>query len=261
MRLPAYDVVGESGPTLVLLHAFPLSSRMWERLVPLLGGVRVVTIDLPGLGRSEPRGEPTMTAMALAVLAVLDRLEVGAVTVFGLSTGGYVALELARLAPERLTSLVLGSTTCRLIEPDVPDQRREVADELLERGSVVPVLDSARDGLGVTALAEQPDLLPFVTGIIEDSDPEGLAWAARAIASRSDTADVLRDFDRRVLLLFGAEDDGTPPERGAAMKISRTGSSDTRLVVLDGTGHLTALEQPARVAALLLEHLEHLEVP
>lgn len=252
---PAYDDTGGDGPALVLLHAFPLSSRMWERLVPLLVGVRVVTIDLPGLGRSMPHGEPTMTSMARSVVAVLDELELAEASVFGLSTGGYVALELARLAPERVTRLVLGSTTCWVIEPDVPDERREVADELVRRQSVEPVLDAADEGLGRTAKREQPDLAPFLHGIIEASHPDGVAWTARAIASRSDTSAVLRELDRPVLLLFGAEDTGTPPERGAAMQLLRPGSSDTRFEVLDGTGHLTALEQPARVAALLLDDL------
>jgi len=249
----------------VLLHAFPLSSLIWHRLVPLLDGVRVVSVDLPGLGRSvlagEASDEPTMSSMAGAVLSVLDHLDVEEATILGISTGGYVALEMARTAPERVASLALASTTCWLIEPDLPAERREVADEIVRQRSIDPVLGSADAGLGRTARREQPDLHPFLVGLIEAADPEGVAWAARAIASRHDTEHVLRDMDRPVLLLFGAEDDATPPERGAAMQRLRGEDADTTLVVLEGTGHLSALEQPARVAAVLRSHLEHLAHP
>ena len=80
--------------------------------------------------------------------------------------------------------------------------------------------------------------------------PDGVAWIARAIASRDDTTSVLRDLDRPVVLLLGAEDEATPPQRGEEMLALR-GDLPTRLVVLPATGHLTALESPQEVADVI----------
>jgi len=237
---------------LVLLHAFPLSSTMWERLAPHLADHTVVAVDLPGLGGSPvPADEPTMRAMATLVLEALDGQGIASATFVGLSTGGYVALQVAADAPERVDGLVLASTTCWPIEPDLPDDRRATADELERSGSLEPVLGSAHDGLGETARREQPDLEPLLREVILAGDPASVAWTARAVASRDDTSAVLAGLDRPVLLLFGEEDTETPPARGEAMRDLRPASSDTRLVVLPGTGHLTALEQPMLVAGHL----------
>jgi 3-oxoadipate enol-lactonase len=233
----------------VLLHAFPLDSTMFDDLVPLLAGTaRVVTIDLPGLGRSPvPECEPSMDAVALAVLGVLDALDVDYAVVLGISTGGYAALQLASRAPERVSALVLGSTTSRRIEPDVPDERMRVADEIESSRSTDAVAGSADEGLGATAHRERPELVDRLRRTIAAADPDGVAWMARAIAARADTTAVLRDLDRPVVLLFGAEDEATPPERGDQMLLDRA-DRPGRLVVLPHTGHLTALEAPQQVA-------------
>lgn len=251
MTVPAVHHVdhGGDGPVVVLLHAFPLDSTIFDELVPLLAGVaRVVTVDLPGLGRSPvPDVEPSMDAVASAVVKVLDGLGVEHAVVLGISTGGYAALQMAAVAPERVLGLVLGSTTSQRIEPDVPADRREVADEVERTRSTAAVADSADEGLGETAHRDRPELVDRLRRVIAAADPLGVAWMARAIASRADTTTVLRDLDRPVVLLFGAEDEATPPERGEQMLVVR-GDRPTRLVVLEDVGHLTVLEAPQQVA-------------
>jgi len=246
---------GGDGPAVVLLHAFPLDSGMFDRLVPLLEPFRVVTVDLPGLGRSAvPSSGPAMGHVAAEVVAVMDETGIERAIVLGISTGGYVALRMAADVPERLSALVLGSTTPHRIEPDVPDERLAVAAEIERTASTEPVAGSADEGLGETAHREQPELVDRLRRTIAEADPGGVAWMARAIAGRSDTADALASFAGPVVLLFGSEDDGTPPSRGEEMLALR-GEAPTTLYVLAATGHLTALESPEEVAGVLAELL------
>jgi len=262
--LPWYDDTGgpdNGAPVLVLLHAFPLSSVMWDRLVPELTGlgVRVVRVDLPGLGRSDTppaeAGEPSVATMADAVVGVLDERGVDRASVFGLSTGGYVALALARDHPDRLETLVLGSTTCWVTRPDLPAERTALAEELEATHSLASVLPDHDQGLGPTAHAEQPELVEVTRSIVEAADPLGVAWAARAIAGRPDTSDVLETHPGRVLLVWGEEDTDTPPVVGEALRDLRPPDDRTLLVVVPRTGHLTGLEQPATVAGHLVAYL------
>ncbi|MGJ9411764.1 alpha/beta fold hydrolase [Aeromicrobium sp. CF4.19] len=252
MGLARHDHGGD-GPPLVLLHAFPLDGTTWRRLVsPARRAWRPISVDLPGLGGSPvPADAPSMSVVADLVLDVLDDLGLDRVTVFGVSTGGYVALQLAESAPERLAALVLGSTTTRTGAPDDPDGRRRDADELEASGSTDVVAASAQEGLGATARREQPELERELTSLIAGADPRGVAWLARAIASRHDTTDVLAAFDGPVQLVFGDEDLATLPSVAAALRACRPDHLPTRLDVLGGTGHLAALEQPERVLATL----------
>ncbi len=75
-----YDSAGEGKTTLVLLHAFPLSRRQWEREVRTLSRVeevRVVAPDLRGFGESSIEvGPTTVEQMAGDVLGLLDALSI-----------------------------------------------------------------------------------------------------------------------------------------------------------------------------------------
>ena len=80
--------------TVVLLHGYLESLLVWDDFVPLLyKRVRVVTLDLPGHGISEVKGEVhTMEYLADTVKGALDVLQIGRCTLVGHSMGGYVAL-------------------------------------------------------------------------------------------------------------------------------------------------------------------------
>ncbi|GAA0970096.1 alpha/beta hydrolase [Nocardioides aquaticus] len=260
--LPWYDdsdPAGGSGstrPVLVLLHAFPLDSTTFDRVLPhLAAAVRVVRVDLPGLGRSVDQavGEPSVEAMARAVLRALDDAGVERAAVHGVSTGGYVALALADLAPERVTALLLSSTTPWVGAPDLPADRLAVAGELERRGDTEPVADAVEGGLGETARADQPDLVRLVAGIVRAADPHGVAWVARALAARADTSAVLAGFAGPVLLLYGEEDTEVPAGTVEQMAALRPASLVTTVEVLPRTGHLLALERPAEAARAMLD--------
>ncbi|TGO05509.1 alpha/beta fold hydrolase [Serinibacter arcticus] len=250
----AHTLHGDGGaPVLVLLHAFPLSSRTWDPLLPHLREWRVLTIDLPGLGASGvPTTAPSMAAVASLVAATMTAAGVEAATVLGLSTGGYVALQLAADHPDRVTALALSSTSVGVGAPDDPEQRRRDAARLRAEDSIGPVADSEDDALGATSRREQPELLEAVREIIADTSAAGAAWLAEAIATRAPRADTLEAFAGPVLLLFGEEDTATPPDRELpAMEGARRGDERTRVARLPRTGHLTATERPVAVAGEL----------
>src|SRR4051794_36150919 len=93
---------------LLLVHAFPLDARMWERQ---RFGATTIAPDLPGFGMAASAG-PTMT-MALAAercLQAADDAGLERFVVCGLSMGGYVTFELWRRARDRIAGLVLANT-------------------------------------------------------------------------------------------------------------------------------------------------------
>jgi pimeloyl-ACP methyl ester carboxylesterase len=102
--------VGGAGPSVVLLHGIVRSLEDWREQHELLEDrFRVVSVDLPGFGGSEPLAEPTtLPALARFVEDFLDAAGVaGPVHLVGNSLGGAIAMQVAVQAPHRVASLVL----------------------------------------------------------------------------------------------------------------------------------------------------------
>lgn len=103
-----------SGPPLLLIMGLSFTHEMWFRILPALGGYRVLLFDNRGMGRSGvPRGPYSMAQMARDARAVLDAAGVDSAHVIGASMGGMIAQELTLRHPKRVRSLMLACTTSR----------------------------------------------------------------------------------------------------------------------------------------------------
>lgn len=236
------------GVPLVLLHAFPLSSAMWAPVRERLAArCRVLTPDQRGFGAS-PLGpdEPDLDACADDVVALLDRLGLERVVLGGLSMGGYVAMALLRRHADRVRALVLADTKASADPEPARANRLRMAQALPERGSEVLVEQVLPALLGATTTARRPDVVAQVRAMVEQAPASSAAWAQRAMAARRDAVDVLRATDVPALVVVGDEDVLSPVDDARAMAAALP---QGRLVVLEGAGHLTALEVPDAFAA------------
>jgi pimeloyl-ACP methyl ester carboxylesterase len=102
----AYDVRGKGDTALVFIHGWSGDREYWKHQVePFAADYRVVTLDLPGHGRSgRDRKTWTTTGFASDVEAVIKKLELKRVFLIGHSMGGPIALATAK----RLPGVVIG---------------------------------------------------------------------------------------------------------------------------------------------------------
>lgn len=213
---------------LLWIHGFPLSSRVFDRQLSI--AATHVMPDLPGFGGAPPpRGEMTMEAYAREVLPERE------VIVAGLSMGGYIALAMARLAPERVKGLILIDTR---ETADTDEQRKARYDsiEKVKREGIAPVVASMLPKM-VTKNAP-PELVDEVRGIMESSSPAGVIAALDAMAKRP--ASDLGALNIPVLVVVGEEDAITPPSDAERMAAALP---DARLVKIAGAAHLSNVEQ------------------
>jgi 3-oxoadipate enol-lactonase len=236
---------------LVLLHPFPLDASVWGAVRPLLAGDRpILTPEFPGLGSAPPDDRPSVDGFADAVAALIaEDVPGGRAVVAGLSLGGYAALALAARHPERVTALVLSDTRA---EPDTAEAaaaRRESAAQVLREGpegfldGYIPLLVAPGDDASLRA----------ARAIADAQRPEGIAGALGALADRADRRPDLAAMDVPALVIVGSEDVPTPPPLAEAMVRALP---DAELVVIEGAGHLTALERPATWAAVVGDFLD-----
>lgn len=235
---------GGSGTPLLLLHAFPLSSAMWADQRAGLGDVcRVITPDQRGFGGSAlGADDPSLEHVADDVAALLDAMGLDRVVLGGLSMGGYAALAVLRRHPERVRALVLADTKATADPPAAREKRERIAARLDLDGTTDVLVEEVLPALcGATTSARRPLVAGRVKALVEAAPPAAAAWAQRAMAARPDSLDVLSSAQVPVLVVLGDEDALSTREDAETMVAAAT---DARLEVLDGAGHLTAVEVP-----------------
>jgi pimeloyl-ACP methyl ester carboxylesterase len=111
-RTLGYALWGEPEGSPVLLVGTSPGSRLFCPDLPatLAAGVRLVTVDRPGSGRSDPDPHPSMAGWVADAGALVDHLRLGRFGLVGWSGGGQFALAVAAGLPERVTSLALAGT-------------------------------------------------------------------------------------------------------------------------------------------------------
>jgi pimeloyl-ACP methyl ester carboxylesterase len=228
----------ESAP-LVLLHAFPLDSRMWDGVRDLL---KPITPDQRGGDRS-----PDLVTIADDVLRLLDERGIEGAVLGGCSMGGYVAMAVLRRDPSRVAALVLADTRAGADVDDARANRLAMAARVEAEG-VGWVPDAVVGGLlGPAADAAVADRL---RELILGQDPAEVAWAQRAMAARPDSTQVLADVDVPALVLVGEHDTLTPPALARELAgVLRRGE----YVELAGAGHLTPMEAPDAFASAVTD--------
>ena len=238
-------------PSLVLLDSLGSDLSMWDpQVAPLARRFRVIRFDLRGHGRSPvPPGPYQIADLAGDVLALLDRLEVERANLCGLSLGGMIALWLGEHAPDRVDRLVLCCTSARL-EPSEAWTARAATVRTQGMGAVAdPVV-----GRWFTPpyAARHPELVARMRAMIASQPADGYASCCEAIAAM-DLRSALASVRAPTLLIAGAEDAAIPPEHSERIAAAIEGA---RVVIVPGAAHLANVEQPERVTAAILEHLD-----
>jgi pimeloyl-ACP methyl ester carboxylesterase len=186
----------------------------------------------------------TMRDMAASVLAAapFERFALA-----GLSMGGYVALEIIRQAPDRVTHLALLDTTARA---DTPEQktRREALIELSARGRFMGVTEQLLPLLIHRDRLTDRGLVATVKSMARNVGQPAFVRQQRAIMGRADSLPLLGSIACPTLVVCGRDDALIPPPRSEEMAGAIPGA---KLELVDACGHLSSIERPAAVNAAM----------
>jgi pimeloyl-[acyl-carrier protein] methyl ester esterase len=255
-----YEVHG-AGRDLVLLHGWSLNLRVWDPLVARLSArFRVITVDLPGHGRSDwDRRASTPAAQAWRVHETLAPLT-ERYTLAGWSLGGQVALDLAAALPAAIERLVLISSTPKFLAS--PSWRWGMPRPLLARlANRVHERDEyvVRDFLRLAARGSRPRTAEQVFETLRAAVSEHGGARFEALANGLAR---LREGDLRralplvrvpVLVLAGRRDQIIRPSASRAMARALP---TARYVSIDGAAHAPFLSHPRQFARHLGEFLD-----
>ena len=246
-----YDVSGE-GETVILLSGFGAGRGYWRRMVPLLEGYRVVTLDNRGVGDTEYSGEFSIADQADDVVAVLDELCTERAHVVGWSMGSHIARKLAGRHPDRVGGLVLVGTY--LERPARSDYvLRGMTDMVLEGRAPIECLYRSINAFCMTEATfrrfeEEGREAPLPR---EDMEPRGLMLQMDAIGD-NDSQEPDLGISSPTLLIHGDEDIMVPWQQGRLVADRIPGSG---WLLLKGQGHSIPFDAYAdAVRGFLSEH-------
>ena len=177
----------------------------------------------------------------------------GPVVVAGLSMGGYIAFEICRRFPERVSGLILAATKASADTEEAKANRKESARVALAEG-VRPVVD----GLLPKLLApgtydEHPDLVADLEEMMLAVSAEGVAGAQLAMSQRPDSTGDLQGLQIPTLVVHGTEDQLIPVSEAKAMA---EGIPGAKLALIEGAGHMVNMEQPVAFNEAVQEFLD-----
>lgn len=245
-----YEILGETGPTVVLLHGWGCSTELMKPVAEALTqDHRVLIPDFPGHGRSSPPPEPWgVPRYADCVLQLLRQTGFDPCSVVAHSFGCRVAAFLAAEHPDLFDRLVLTGAAGLKNEPSADAQKRSAryqrGKRWAQRLGQVP---------GLSTLADQ--LQEKLIQKYGSADYKALSPEMRKTFNLVIGQD-LRDYYARIrqstLLVWGENDTATPLWMGQQMEAM---IPDCGLVVFEGAGHFAYLEQLPRFRAILRSFL------
>lgn len=162
----------------------------------------------------------------------------------GISMGGYIAFEILRQAPERVAGLILMDTNARSDPPAAIEKRKKMINIAKENG-IQSVISPAL--LDIILPENRTDMTRHIlTKMAVTTGVEKYVNEQTLIMNRPDSTDLLEKISCPVLVMGGGKDALSPPQ---AMDEIAERIPDSIHVIIENSGHLPPLENPAAVTS------------
>ena len=244
-----YSVQGTGDPALVFVHCWNCDRNLWENQVAEFSKKhRVVTIDLPGHGKSgQDRKNWSIDRYGEDVKTVVTKLNLKRVVLIGSSMGGPISLEAARRMPDRVVGIVPVDTLHNVEEKVPPEQLDAVLKQLQAdyKTAVTGFLNQFFFGPKTPAAVKNRVITETTS-----RPPEPVLTILRAIFSHNAALSL-----REIKVPIRAINADLMPTN---LAVNRKYAPQFNVVIMEGFGHYPMLEDPATFNRHLAEFVRSL---
>jgi 3-oxoadipate enol-lactonase len=247
-----YELSGPSeAPVVLLSNSLGTPLEMWDPQIPALAQrYRVLRYDSRGHGRSDaPEGPYTTDVLADDAVGLLDALGIEQAHFCGLSMGGMVGQMLGAKHGERLRSLTLCSTACHMPPRELWEERIRT----VRAAGMAALADAVVERWFTEAFRAQPSIaVEGIRQMLLETPPQGYTACCAAIRDM-DLRETIRAIRVPTLVIVGAQDPATPPEKAEEIRARVPGA---HLEVIPDAAHLLNIEQDVAFDATLIGFLD-----
>ena len=224
--------------TVVLIPGLLCDDFVWARVLSALHGrIPVAVVDLST--------QDSLTTMAEDTLDACP----GDLFVAGHSMGARVAMEMARLAPERVKRLALLDTGIHPLKEGEREKRAEIVAFAHEHG-MTALAKRWLPGMVHPDRTEDRALMAGLTAMVERMDPDLHERQIHALVTRPNASEYIASIACPTLLAVGRQDQWSPVSQHEDMLRLMPNAT---LTVIEDAGHFAPVEQPEAVAELLMD--------
>jgi 3-oxoadipate enol-lactonase len=246
-----YEVEGPEGaPWVAFSNSLATNLSMWdEQAAALKKSFRVLRYDQRGHGGTEATGgRYTFDLLAADVIALFDALSIKRAHFVGISMGGMTGLALTQQHPDRVDRLA--ACDCGPASSPASAQQWEERIAIAQKEGMEPLVDAtARRWFPPEFVESNPAAFQRACEMIRATPVKGFIGCAGALAN-FDLKPGLPGIKAPTLLIVGSKDATVP-----GMKAINAAVPGSKLVELEGAGHLSNLEQPAAFTRALQDFL------
>jgi 3-oxoadipate enol-lactonase len=246
-----YEVEGpEDAPWVVLSNSLATNLSMWDEQAAVLNkSFRVLRYDQRGHGGTEATdGRYNFDLLVDDVVALFDALSIKRAHFVGISMGGMTGLALAQKHPDRVDHLA--PCDCGPASSPASAQQWEERIAIAQKEGMEPLVDAtARRWFPPEFIESNPAVFQKACEMIRQTPAKGFVGCAGALASY-DLRPGLPGIHAHTLLIVGTKDATVP-----GIKAINAAIPGSKLVELEGAGHLSNLEQPGAFTGALQQFL------
>ena len=246
-----YQVEGSEGaPWVIFSNSLATNLSMWDdQAAALKKSFRVLRYDQRGHGGTEATdGRYNFDLLVADVVALFDALLIKRAHFVGISMGGMTGLALAQKHPDRVASLA--ACDCGPASSPASAQQWEERIAIAEKDGMEPLVEAtARRWFPAEFIESHPAVFQKACAMIRATPVKGFIGCAGALANY-DLKPGLPGIGAPTVLIVGSKDATVP-----GMKAINAGVPGSKLVELEGAGHLSNLEKPDAFTRALQQFL------
>jgi len=247
-----YTERGTGSKCVVLVHGFPVDSRMWDRvLADPSANVRVIAPDLPAFGKSSADQSFTMESVAEDLHQLFSRIGVNRCVIGGFSMGGYVALAYAKKYASTLAGLILINTRAEADTTEGKEKRGKMIETVRKDGSRA-IADAMFPNMLTKEHQSDSTVANPLRQMMESCSPQAIEFALRAMRERADQTSFLPSIAIPTLIIASDLDAIIPKTAAEAMNKA---IPQSKLVMIANAGHASPVENPQAVNGAIREFI------